>query len=123
MPTCGSGSWRLEGGQARYLRAGRLALDVLPVNKLPATGRYSLQNRLICGQNLDDGFDGWSGAAHIDWPGQPVALELSSNDAGYFQVYSPVGGGFFAVAPGCKAGTFKQYKSPYFYMAVCTCPF
>ena len=73
--------------------------DVLPVARLPAAGRYSLQNRLICGQNLDNGFDGWSGEARITWPGQPVALELSSPDAPYFQVYSPVGRGFFAAEP------------------------
>ena len=73
--------------------------DVLPVARLPATGRYSLQNRLICGQDLDNGFDGWSGEARITWPGQPVALELSSPDTPYFQVYSPVGRGFFAAEP------------------------
>ena len=73
--------------------------DVLPVARLPATGRYSLQNRLICGQDLDNGFDGWSGEARITWPGQPVALKLSSPDAPYFQVYSPVGRGFFAAEP------------------------
>jgi aldose 1-epimerase len=73
--------------------------DVLPVDKLPATGRYSLQNRLICGQDLDNGFDGWSGQARITWPSQPVALELSSPDSAYFQVYSPVGRGFFAAEP------------------------
>ena len=73
--------------------------DVLPVARLPAAGRYSLQNRLICGQNLDNGFDGWSGEARITWPGQPVALELSSPDAPYFQVNSPVGRGFFAAEP------------------------
>ena len=73
--------------------------NVLPVAKLPATGRYSLQNRLIGGQNLDNGFDGWSGQARITWPKQAVALELSSSDASYFQVYSPVGRGFFAAEP------------------------
>ena len=73
--------------------------DVLPVEQLPAEGRYSLDNRLVCGQDLDNGFGGWGGAARIHWPGQPVALELSSSDAGYFQVYSPVGRGFFAAEP------------------------
>lgn len=54
---------------------------------------------MICGQDLDNGFDGWSGKAQITWPGQPLALELSSPDAAYFQVYSPVGRGFFAAEP------------------------
>ena len=73
--------------------------NVLPVDHLPATGHYSLQNRLIDGQNLDNGFGGWGGAARIRWPGQPMALEMSSADAAYFQVYSPVGRSFFAAEP------------------------
>jgi aldose 1-epimerase len=34
--------------------------QVLPVAKVPATGRYDLSGRLICGQDLDNGFEGWS---------------------------------------------------------------
>ena len=73
--------------------------NVLPVDQQPATGRYSLQNRLIGNQNLDNGFDGWSGTARIHWPGQSMALEMSSADASYFQVYSPIGLDFFAAEP------------------------
>ena len=73
--------------------------DVLPVEQLPATGRYSLQNRLIGSQDLDNGFGGWGGAARICWPEQPMTLEMSSDDAAYFQVYSPVGRDFFAAEP------------------------
>ena len=73
--------------------------DMLPVEQLPATGRYSLQNRLIGSQDLDNGFGGWGGAARICWPEQPMALEMSSADAAYFQVYSPVGRDFFAAEP------------------------
>ena len=73
--------------------------DVLPVAQLPAVGRYSLKNRLIGGQGLDNGFGGWRGAARIRWPGQPMALQMLSTDAPYFQVYSPVGQGFFAAEP------------------------
>ena len=79
--------------------------NVLPVDQLPATGAYSLQNRLIGGQNLDNGFGGWSGTAHIRWPGQPMALEMSSADAPYFQVYSPIGHDFFAAEPVQHANT------------------
>ena len=73
--------------------------NVLPVDQQPATGRYSLQNRLIGNQNLDNGFGGWSGTARIHWPGQSMALEMSSADASYFQVYSPIGLDFFAAEP------------------------
>ena len=72
---------------------------VLPVANVPATGRYSLQNRLICGLRLDNGFDGWRSPARIAWPGRAVALELASSDAPRFQVYSPGEGGFFVAEP------------------------
>lgn len=73
--------------------------NVLPVDQQAATGLYSLQNRLIGSQDLDNGFGGWGGTAHIYWPGQPMALEMSSADASYFQVYSPIGLDFFAAEP------------------------
>jgi len=79
--------------------------NVLPVDQLPATGRFSLQNRLTGGQDLDNGFGGWGGAARIHWPGQPMALEMSSADATYFQVYSPAERDFFAGEPVQHANT------------------
>lgn len=72
---------------------------VLPVDNVPATGRYDLKQRRICGQGLDNGFDGWSGTARIGWPGEEAALVLSSRDAGRFQVYSPETGGVFVAEP------------------------
>ena len=72
---------------------------VLPVSKVPATGRYELRARRICGQELDNGFDGWNGSATITWPGEEAALRLSSPDAEWFQVYSPKAGGLFVAEP------------------------
>jgi aldose 1-epimerase len=72
---------------------------VLPVANVPAEGRYNLRNRQICGQSLDNGFDGWSGTADICWPAEEVGLRLSSPDAGRFQVYSPASGGLFVAEP------------------------
>jgi aldose 1-epimerase len=72
---------------------------VLPVENVPAIGRYDLRDRRICGQALDNGFDGWSGTATIRWPGEDAALRLSSPDAGRFQVYSPAAGGLFVAEP------------------------
>ena len=40
---------------------------VLPVACVPATGRYSLRNRPICGQRLDNGFDGWAAPWRLNW--------------------------------------------------------
>lgn len=73
--------------------------QVLPVDHVPATGRYDLADRAICGQDLDNGFDGWSGAASIDWGGDRPRLRLFSPDAEFFQVYSPATGGLFVAEP------------------------
>lgn len=73
--------------------------NVLPVERVPALGRFDLRDRLVCGQDLDHGFDGWGGRAVIRAPGAPFAIELSSPDARCFQLYSPVEGGIFVAEP------------------------
>jgi aldose 1-epimerase len=73
--------------------------QVLPVARVPATGRYDLTDRLICGQDLDNGFEGWSGRVLMSDPNWPFELELSSLQARYFQIYSPASGGFFVAEP------------------------
>jgi aldose 1-epimerase len=72
---------------------------VLPVDNVPAAGGYDLRSRRICGQALDNGFDGWKGAASIHWPGEDASLCLSSPDARRFQVYSPADGSLFVAEP------------------------
>jgi aldose 1-epimerase len=72
---------------------------VLPVEQVPAAGRYDLRDRLVCGQGLDHGFGGWSGRAVITDPALPFRIEMSSSDAHFFQLYSPVSGGLFVVEP------------------------
>jgi aldose 1-epimerase len=73
--------------------------NVLPTGRVPATGRYDLRDRLVCGQDLDHGFDGWGGRAVIRTPGVPFAIEMSSPDACCFQLYSPGSGGIFVAEP------------------------
>jgi aldose 1-epimerase len=80
-------------------RAWTIDAAVLPVEAVPAVGRYDLRERRICGQSLDNGFDGWSGSASIRWPGEKAGLRLSSPDARRFQVYSPASGGVFVAEP------------------------
>ncbi|MFL6844421.1 MAG: aldose 1-epimerase [Allosphingosinicella sp.] len=72
---------------------------VLPVEKVPAVGRYDLRDRLVCGQGLDHGFGGWSGRAVITDPARPFRIEMSSPDARFFQLYSPAAGGLFVAEP------------------------
>lgn len=73
--------------------------NVLPVDKVPAQGCYDLKNRLICGQDLDNGFAEWSGHARISDPDWPFELGLISSEAHFFQVYSPSNGGIFVAEP------------------------
>jgi aldose 1-epimerase len=76
--------------------------DVMPVEALAAEGRYGLAGRLICAQDLDNGYDGWSGAARILWPDRRLGLELTS-DARRLQVFAPPHGGSFAAEPASHA--------------------
>lgn len=73
--------------------------NVLPVEKVPAEGRYDLKKRLVCGQGLDNGFNDWGGLAWMNDPAWPYELLLSSRSAGFFQLYSPPEGGIFVVEP------------------------
>jgi aldose 1-epimerase len=73
--------------------------SVLPTGRVPATGRYDLRNRTVCGQGLDHGFDGWGGTARITDPAWPFAIEMSAPDAACFQLYSPREGGIFVAEP------------------------
>ncbi|HEY8592016.1 MAG TPA: aldose 1-epimerase [Sphingomicrobium sp.] len=72
---------------------------VLPVDKVAPEGRYNLKDRLICGQDLDNGFGGWRGEARMSDPDWPYELRLTSPNAGFFQVYSPRDGGIFVAEP------------------------
>jgi aldose 1-epimerase len=72
---------------------------VLPVEKVPAKGRFDLQKRAVCGQGLDHGFEGWGGLAWMGDPGWPYDLLLSSSAAAFFQLYSPSEGGIFVAEP------------------------
>ena len=72
---------------------------VLPVEKVWAEGHYDLRDRLVCGQGLDHGFGGWGGVARIEDSSLPFRIEIRSEDAKFFQVYSPAEGGIFVAEP------------------------
>lgn len=86
--------------------------DVLPVDKVPATGRYDLSDRLICGQDLDNGFGEWSGRALMNDPDWPFELELSSPQVRFFQIYSPASGGIFVGEPVTHANAALNAPEP-----------
>lgn len=72
---------------------------VLPVEQVPARGRYDLRDRLVCGQGLDNGFGGWTGKARMTTPDVPFVTIMSSPDARFFQLYSPKEGGLYVAEP------------------------
>jgi aldose 1-epimerase len=72
---------------------------VLPVEKVPAEGRYDLHDRLVCGQDLDNGWGGWGGEARMSDPAWPYEVRLTSPEAKFFQVYSPPTGNIFVAEP------------------------
>lgn len=73
--------------------------QVLPLDRMAATGRYDLSNRAVCGLDLDHGFGGWGGNAKFSDPAWPFKIEMSSADASFFQLYSPKDGGLFVAEP------------------------
>lgn len=73
--------------------------EVLPVEEVPAEGRYDLRERLVCSQGLDNGWGGWGGSARMTDPRWPYAIEMSSPQARFFQLYSPPEGGTFVAEP------------------------
>lgn len=73
---------------------------VLPVELIPATGRYDVRGGPVCGRDLDNGYDGWDGTAWIDGlPGLSGRLRMASTTARFFQLYSPPAGGLFVAEP------------------------
>ena len=84
---------------ARVTHAWTIDENVLPVEKVPTEGRYDLSDRLVCGQDLDNGFGGWTGRARITDPEWPYEILQTSADARFFQLYSPPTGGIFVAEP------------------------
>ena len=73
--------------------------NLLPLERLPATGRYDISDSPICSRELNNGYCGWSGRAIFSDPDWPFELELSSPDARFLQIYSPPGTGSFDAEP------------------------
>ena len=84
---------------ASVTHAWEIDEHVLPTTRVPATGRFDLRQRQVCAQGLDHGFGGWTGRATLSDPGWPVAIAMSSPEARFFQLYSPVEGGLFVAEP------------------------
>ncbi len=86
--------------------------DVLPVARMPAEGRYAMDDDPVSGRDLDNGYDGWRGRSLLTDPEWPYEIELSSPDARYFQLYSPSQGGIFVAEPVTHANAALNEPEP-----------
>lgn len=72
--------------------------DILPTERVPATGRYALEDRAMYEQSLDNGYEDWSGEVTIDRG--DVQLAMRSSGTHFFQAFSPKPGAGLYVPPG-----------------------
>jgi len=73
--------------------------DKLPVERraVPHNWRFDAPCALPA-DGVDHVFDGWPGAARIDWPARGVSLAIEA-DMDYFILYAPPGRDFFCFEP------------------------
>jgi aldose 1-epimerase len=77
--------------------------EIMPVERVPADGRYALKHRRIDGADLDNGYDGWGGRCEIRWPDRGLGVAFSSKDVRRFQLYAPKSGGVVVAEPVTNA--------------------
>jgi aldose 1-epimerase len=85
--------------ETQVARVWTIDEQVLPTGVEPAVGRYALDGNPLCGRDLDHGYDGWSGTMLLHYPGRGFDTRMASPTARFFQLYSPVDGGFVAAEP------------------------
>jgi aldose 1-epimerase len=73
--------------------------DKLPLARqdIPSHWRFDRSSPLPQ-DGVDNVFDGWHGAARIDWPARGLTLEVQA-DMDYFILYAPPGRDFFCFEP------------------------
>ena len=75
--------------------------EVMPTERVSPPPRWELSRGAeIDGMAIDNGFDGWRGAARIDWPDDGASLTIAADEPlGKLVVFAPPGGDFFCVEP------------------------
>jgi aldose 1-epimerase len=76
--------------------------QILPVSPIRSEGRYNLRRKLICGADLDNGYEGWSGRADIYWREQALGVSVVSQTP-RLQIYAPKNGTLCVVEPVTNA--------------------
>jgi aldose 1-epimerase len=75
---------------------------ILPVNRIAPQGRYDLAQTLICGRNLDNGYDEWDGKATLFWPEHNMRAGIQAQTT-RLQIYAPAEGHVVVVEPVTNA--------------------
>jgi len=74
----------------------------LPVEETKTPAAWSFEPaRAIQAVQLDHGFSGWNGVAHLRWPEHTVTV--TSPDCQFLHVYAPAGRDFFCIEPQSAA--------------------
>jgi aldose 1-epimerase len=76
--------------------------QILPVTRIKSEGRYDLRRKRICGADLDNGYEGWSGRADVFWPERAMGVSVVSR-APRLQIYAPKSGALCVVEPVTNA--------------------
>jgi aldose 1-epimerase len=82
----------------RVERVWEVDEKILPTGIAPATGRYALKDEPACARDLDNGYGGWGGEMLLSY-GDGRTARMTSPDATFFQIYSPLSGGLLAAEP------------------------
>jgi aldose 1-epimerase len=72
--------------------------QVLPTGISTPSGRYALDDQPACARGLDNGYGGWGGDMQLTY-GDGSVTRMTSPDAHFFQIYSPMQGGLLAAEP------------------------
>lgn len=75
--------------------------DLLPERVQPLAGRWDYHAaRLIAAPAIDNGYDGWDGAARITWPERGEVLTISGpTTLRHLVLYTPEGRDYFGIEP------------------------
>ena len=83
--------------------------EIMPVERVAASGRYSLVARPIARAGLDNGYDGWTGEATVEWPARQAGVRIRCREARRFQVYAPEAQAVLCAEPVTNANDAFRY--------------
>ena len=92
---------RVARVKANVSAVWRMDDEVMPLERVPLPASLGLPAGVaLAGTVLDNGFEGWDGMAHIEWPALKLGVDLIASPLfSRLVVYAPAGQDFFCVEP------------------------